>query len=144
MEFPGQGSDPSHSCDLSCGNAGSLTHSAGPGMEPASQGSQDATDPVVPQQRSPDLCLFKVCLTVGFSFATWSHDCLEKATVLPFLCHNLDHPLTGPEVGQRKGRPLPGPPQIPACRQIGLPVMAPSPLPEQELTEPPGSMSKFF
>ena len=44
--------DPSHICDLShsCGNAGSLTHCAGPGIKPASQRSQDATDPVVPQQ----------------------------------------------------------------------------------------------
>ena len=33
MEFPGQGSDLSHSCGLSCscGNAGSLTHCAGQG-----------------------------------------------------------------------------------------------------------------
>ena len=33
---PGPGSDPSHNCDLSrsCGNAGSLTHCAGPGIEP--------------------------------------------------------------------------------------------------------------
>ena len=52
MELPGQGSDPSLSHDLSriCGNAGSLTHCVGPGIELASQHSQDAADPVVPQQ----------------------------------------------------------------------------------------------
>ena len=38
MEFPGQRSDPSHSCDLSCscGSARSLTHAARPGIEPVS------------------------------------------------------------------------------------------------------------
>ena len=43
-QFPDQGSDQSHSCDLShsCSNARSLTHYARPGIEPASQRSQDA------------------------------------------------------------------------------------------------------
>ena len=43
--LPGQGLDPSHSCDLSlsCGNTRSFTHCAGPGIEPASQRAQDAT-----------------------------------------------------------------------------------------------------
>ena len=52
MELPGQGSDLSRSHNLShgCGNARSLTHCARPGIEPASQGSQDATDPIAPQQ----------------------------------------------------------------------------------------------
>ena len=53
MEFPGQGSDPSHSCNLSCScsNATSLTHRTRPGIEPVSQHSQDAAaDPAVPQQ----------------------------------------------------------------------------------------------
>ena len=46
MEFPGQGSDLSCSCDLSrsCGNARSLTHCASPGIEPVSQCSPDAAD----------------------------------------------------------------------------------------------------
>ena len=54
---PGQGSDPSYSCNLShsCGNAGSLTHCAGLGMEPASQCTQDATNPVGPQRELPEL-----------------------------------------------------------------------------------------
>ena len=47
MEFLGQGSDPSHSCNL-CSNEGSLTHYAGLGVEPASHCSQEAMDPVVP------------------------------------------------------------------------------------------------
>ena len=52
MEFPGQGSDWSHRCDLShgCGYARSLTHCAGPGIKPVSQHSQDTTNPVVPLQ----------------------------------------------------------------------------------------------
>ena len=52
MQFPGQGSDLSHSHKLSCrcGNARSLTHCARPGIEPTSQHSQDAAAPVVPQQ----------------------------------------------------------------------------------------------
>ena len=51
MEFPGQGSDPSQNCDLShsYSNARSLTHCAGPGIEPASQHSQDTTNLVAPQ-----------------------------------------------------------------------------------------------
>ena len=52
MEFLGQGSNSSHSYDLSrsCGNAGSLTHCGGAGIKPASQRSQDAADPVAPQR----------------------------------------------------------------------------------------------
>ena len=51
MEFPGKGSDPSHSCDLDCsyGNIRSLTHSVQLGIEPASQHSGDANDPIAPQ-----------------------------------------------------------------------------------------------
>lgn len=45
-EFLGRGSDASHSCDL---NAGSLTHCGGPGIEPVSHRSQEATDPIVLQ-----------------------------------------------------------------------------------------------
>ena len=59
-EFLDQGSDLSCSCNLncSCSNAGSLTHCAGPGIEPASQSSQDATDPAVPQEElQKNLCL---------------------------------------------------------------------------------------
>ena len=52
MEISGQGSDLSHSCDLSCNrdNVGSLTHCARPGIKPVSQCSQDAADPVAPQR----------------------------------------------------------------------------------------------
>ena len=51
MEFPGQRSDPNHSCNLgcSCGNTRSLTRCAGPGIEPASQCSQDTADLTAPQ-----------------------------------------------------------------------------------------------
>jgi len=46
MEFPGQGSDQSHSFDLrhSCGNTKSLTHCAGPGIEPTIQHSRNAAE----------------------------------------------------------------------------------------------------
>ena len=52
VEFLGQGSDPSHRCDLSCScsNVASLTHRVGEGIKPVSQRSQDAVDPIVPQQ----------------------------------------------------------------------------------------------
>ena len=45
-EFPGKGSDLSWSRS----NAGSLTHSVGPGIERMSQHSKDNPDPVSPQQ----------------------------------------------------------------------------------------------
>ena len=50
MEFLDQLSGPSHSCDLShsCGNARTLTHCARPGIEPASQCSQDTADSIAP------------------------------------------------------------------------------------------------
>ena len=51
MEFLGQGSDPSCSCNPCCsfGKARSLTHYAEPGIEPMSQCSQDIADPILPQ-----------------------------------------------------------------------------------------------
>ena len=51
VEFLGQGSDLSRSCDLfrSCSNTGFLIHCARQGIEAASQRSRDAADPVVPQ-----------------------------------------------------------------------------------------------
>ena len=69
MEFPGQGSDLSSSCHLpwSCGNTGSLTLCAGLGIEPTSQCSRDAADPIVLQQER--LCMFLyavlMCIFVG-------------------------------------------------------------------------------
>ena len=52
MEFPGQGSDLNFCCYLgySCSNARSLTHCAEPGIEPVSQCSQEAADPIAIQQ----------------------------------------------------------------------------------------------
>ena len=51
MEFLRQETEPSHSCDLhcSCGNAGSLMHCVGPGIEPVSQHSRYTADPAVTQ-----------------------------------------------------------------------------------------------
>ena len=62
MEFPGQGSDLSCSQDLShnYGNGGSLTHCAGPGIQPATQHSQDATDPIESQQELHDRVVLKI------------------------------------------------------------------------------------
>ena len=56
VEFPGQGSDPSHSCDLSCScsNTRSLTHCAGPS-------SQDAANPIAPQQELWNFLLNTTC-----------------------------------------------------------------------------------
>ena len=61
MEFLGQGSDPSPSLGLSCGcgNAGSSTHCAGPGVEPATQSSPKATDPIAPQWELQTFFFFK-------------------------------------------------------------------------------------
>ena len=56
--FPGQGSDPS----CSCGSAGSLTHCAGPGVKPASQPSQDTSDPLVPQRELLFFLFFSILL----------------------------------------------------------------------------------
>ena len=52
MEFLGQGSDLSCSCDLShsYGSVGSLAQYARLGIEPVSQHSQDASDPIGPRQ----------------------------------------------------------------------------------------------
>ena len=62
MEFPGQGSDLSCSQDFSrnYGNAGSLTHCAGPGIQPATQNSQNATDPIESQQELHDRVVLKI------------------------------------------------------------------------------------
>ena len=48
IEFPYQGSDPSHSFNLHhcCGNAMSLTHCAGRRIEPVSWCCKDTTDPI--------------------------------------------------------------------------------------------------
>ena len=55
MEFPGQGSDLSHKCDLShsCGNARFLTHGARLGIEHVFLRSQDTALPVAPHQGTP-------------------------------------------------------------------------------------------
>ena len=67
MEFPGQGSDLSCSCDLShsCGNARSLTGCARPGIKSASQCSKDTTNPIVPQQEFLKTLLFLLCSLCG-------------------------------------------------------------------------------
>ena len=51
MEFPGQGSYPSHSCYLHCrcGNVRSLTHCANPAIEPVTWCCRDTAEPTAPQ-----------------------------------------------------------------------------------------------
>lgn len=70
MEFPGQGWDSSCGCNLSysCGNAGSLTHRAGPGIQPECQPSQDATDPTAPwREFQPISCTLNFGSPTAFS-----------------------------------------------------------------------------
>ena len=52
MEFLGQGSEVIHSCNLSyvCGSTRSLIHCAIPVIKPMFQHSQEAADPIAPQQ----------------------------------------------------------------------------------------------
>ena len=71
MEFLGQGSNLSHSCDLccSCSNARSLTHCAGPGIKPASRRSGVPANPVVQQQ---ELCkIGSWYLSTSFCMRRW-------------------------------------------------------------------------
>ena len=62
--FPGQGSDLS--CSYHLGSSlGCLTHCAGPGIEPVSQRSQEAVNPLAPQlellgRSSLDITHFRV------------------------------------------------------------------------------------
>ena len=70
MEFPGQGSDLSPSSDLnhSCDNTRSLTHCAQLGIQPVSQQSQDAINPVAPQQELWELLIFnKIQFTLEYN-----------------------------------------------------------------------------
>ena len=59
MEFLGQGSAPSCSCNLShsCGNTGSLTHCIRPGIKPVSQCSQDTANPIAPPRELKNTAL---------------------------------------------------------------------------------------
>ena len=69
MEFPGQGSDPNHNYDLCCSP---LTNCAGPGIEPTSQCSWDATNPVAPQQELPFLPFFSFFFFFFFGLFAFS------------------------------------------------------------------------
>ena len=65
MELPGQGLNRSRSLNLSCSshNPRSLTHCAGPGIDPTSQRSQGSSDPTAPchQVFCTQLLFFKNC-----------------------------------------------------------------------------------
>ena len=82
MKFPGRGSDSSHSPDpsCSCGSTGSLSHSAGMAIEPASQRFQDAANPVV-HSGTPVLetfyHLYFFCKShLDILFLSWFQKCL--------------------------------------------------------------------
>ena len=66
-KFPGQGLNPSHSCDLchSWGNAGSLTHCARPGIKPL---PQQRPKSLQRQHHILNLLCHKGTLMVYFSF----------------------------------------------------------------------------
>ena len=63
---PRWGSNPSSSCNLnwSCGNPRSLNHCDRPGIEPASQCSQDIADPLVPQRELQRCAVLKSILSL--------------------------------------------------------------------------------
>lgn len=69
MELVGQGSDLSHGrkLRLSCGNAGSLTHRAQGRIDPKSQCSQNAANPIVLQWELPErISLQALCVKFDF------------------------------------------------------------------------------
>ena len=69
MELVGQGSDLSHGrkLRLSCGNAGSLTHRARGRIDPKSQCSQNAANPIVLQWELPErISLQALCVKFDF------------------------------------------------------------------------------
>ena len=68
MEFPGQGSDE---LSPSFGNARSPTHCAGPGIESASQHSQDTANPTAAQQELLTMGLFFFFLILLEEFPSW-------------------------------------------------------------------------
>ena len=110
-EFPGQGSDPSHSFDLShsCGYTGPLTHCAGLRIESMSQHSQDTEDPTAgtPSQA------FVGSQTVSLAQPLPTHpeqlSLHPKDTVTSLLRHLLSHNCAesrawpGPQVPRAAG-----------------------------------------
>ena len=70
MEFPGRGSDLSHSCDLSlsCDNTRSFDlppPNAWPWVEPVSWSRRDAAKPIKPQQKFPYFLFLHLCLSLS-------------------------------------------------------------------------------
>ena len=94
MESLGQGSDPSRSCNLSCsgGHARSLTHCAGPGIEPASQCPQEAADPIAPQCELHILLLFMPLASSG-NFQGAGGRYMTSHVQVPFGQQNPSHTL---------------------------------------------------
>ena len=67
MEFWGQRSDLSHSCDLRTAVTmmDPVAHCARPDIEPASWHCRDATDAIVPQGELPKPVFFLIIFTVN-------------------------------------------------------------------------------
>lgn len=87
------GPDPSHSHNLSrsCGNPGSPTHGAVPGIEPMSQSSQDTANSISPQWEHVYLIL------VTRIFSTKGELCAFGQISLSTLCpHSSSFPLSPP------------------------------------------------
>ena len=71
MEFMGQGSDLSHSCDLYCSysNARSFSPLCRPGIEPVSWYCRDRVDPVGPQWKLLHFCWSLILTSPGWARA---------------------------------------------------------------------------
>ena len=75
MEFLGQGSELSCSCNLchGCSNAGSLTLCARVRIKFVSQHSRDTADPVAPQQELQHIYFYNIYIYIY----TYFYRCLE-------------------------------------------------------------------
>ena len=82
---PGIRSEPSLELSHSCCNNECLTHCAGPGIEPVSQHSQDAANPILPLRSSDNFVLrcfllFLVFVNLSYVFDFWSPSFTSMST----------------------------------------------------------------
>ena len=89
MEFPGQGSDPSHSCNLycCCNNARSFNPLCRAGDQTCVPALRDATDPVAPEQEILFLNIYLIFILLLFlsvpkAFrSSWARDWTQTRAV---------------------------------------------------------------
>ena len=89
MEFPGQGSDPSHSCNLycCCNNARSFNPLCRAGDQTCVPALRDATDPVAPEQEILFLNFYLIFILLLFlavpkAFrSSWARDWTQTRAV---------------------------------------------------------------